>query len=481
MINRIINCLKNQQPLTIRQIAKAVGTSKKEVKRILKTNMTLFQACSKRSWTCKLTNMFVEQEELINKVKTCLKTGRIAEISGFSENILGASPANLTPEQKIALLCATMKISTQDLDIVISSHSEVKRTITGHTFEVVFDTMMHRNGIVCTEVGGDSNIDRTINGHSLQLKTPYTAGCSENIVSYKTHKTHGAKSQNESVGYYHKVEDFADFLIGLVSYHPFKVLIIEKEQLPRVEGHTEYILSPMYVPNNDPTTINAFEKLGIAKELVFPDELLNLEKNECLPISSNLLGIKSDLILRSIFIEKNFRIWDMNMRGFIREHILKKSLNRQHIHVYPPNVTGLGRTDKCDIVLKKIDDSYVRFQVKGLTWKGCSLKGADTIIDCETQLSRGHYNDHPTQSRLYLNTDFDNLIIAIEPLYSNQLSLAATGREDFNWNFYCIPQEALTNYRKFSNRVAPHQLIKYIDLQQYKIGEEWFEAMKKED
>lgn len=402
-----------------------------------------------------------------------IQGGRIDEIIELSERFFRKKATDLSPEIKADILCSVMRITRTDLDQVIARHSEVSRTIKGHAFEVVFDSMMSINDIPCMEIGGDTDIDRVINEHTLQLKTPYVNGCSEGIVLYKTHKTHGAKSQTESVDYYHKIEDFADYLIGLVSYEPFAVLIVPKERLPRVAGYPEYIESPMYLKIDDPLTNNNFQQLGITKTMYFPTNLLTPGHNECLPVSSMLLQLKSDYILRAIFIKDNFRIWDMNMRGFIREHILSKYLIAGNIKAYPPTVTGLDRSDKCDLVLKDRHNQYVRFQVKGLTWKGTVLDGINTRIDCETQLSRGRVNDHPTQSRLYKVTDFDSLIIAVDPPYSNTLSLATFGRHDYHWNFYCVPMSKLRKHPTYTNRVFSHQYLSYKELQHYRIDPAW--------
>lgn len=261
--------------------------------------------------------------------------GRISEIIDIAEKFFDTKAGDLNPEIKADILCSVMRITRKDLDSVIANHSEVSRTIKGHAFEVVFDAMMTINDIHCIEVGGDTDVDRIVNGYSLQLKTPYVNGCSEGIVSYKTHKTHGAKSQTESVDYYHKVEDFADFLVGLVSYEPFTVLIVPKESLPRVSEHSNHIQSPMYLNIDNPATNNNFKQLDITRKMYFPTNLLSPTSNECLPISSELLQLKSDYILRAIFIKDNFRIWDMNMRGFIREHVLLKHLAAHRIKVYP--------------------------------------------------------------------------------------------------------------------------------------------------
>lgn len=399
--------------------------------------------------------------------------GRISEIIDISEIFFNKKVGDLSPELKADILCSVMRITRDDLDHVIANHSEVSRTIKGHAFEVVFDSMMSINNVNCIELGGDTDIDRIINNYTLQLKTPYINGCSDGIVSYKTHKTHGAKSQMESVDYYHKVDDFADFLVGLVSYEPFTVLIVPKISLPRVLEHSNYIQSPMYLNIDDSAINNNFKQLGIKQKMYFPTNLLSPTNNECLPISSKLLHLKSDYILRSIFIKNNFRIWDMNMRGFIREHILLKQFVAHRIKTYPTTITGLERSNKCDLVLKNLNNEYIRFQVKGLTWNGTTLDGIDTTIDCESQLSRGRVNDHPTQSRLYKITDFENLIIAVDPPYSNTLSIHTFKKYDYHWNFYCVPMSKLRKHHIYTNRVASHQYISYKELQKYHINSSW--------
>ncbi len=402
-----------------------------------------------------------------------IHSGRISEIVEITEKFFGEKAGDLSPETKVDILCSVMRVTREDLDNVIANHSEVSRTIKGHAFEVVFDAMMAINNINCIKIGGDTDIDRMINNYSLQLKTPYVKGCSKGIASYKTHKTHGAKSQTESVDYYHKIGDFADFLVGMVSYKPFTVLIVPKESLPTVPEYSDHIQSPLYLNIDDPATNNNFKQLDITKRMYFPGTLLSPGNKECLPKSSELLELKSDYILKTIFIKNNFRIWDMNMRGFIREHILLKHLAAHRIKAYPTAITGLERSDKCDLVLKNLNHNYVRFQVKGLTWERTKLDGMNTTINCESQLSRGRVNDHPTQSRLYKVTDFENLIIAIDPPYSNTLSTCTFKKEDYRWNFYCIPMSQLRKHRIYTNRVASHQYILYKELQKYRIAPAW--------
>lgn len=400
-------------------------------------------------------------------------TGRIGEIIALCERYYNCTASELSTEQKLNALCFAQSISPKELDEVIASHSEVLRTVKGHTFEVVFDYLMSRNGIECVEVGGDGDIDRMVNGYSLQLKTPYVKGCSDGIVSYKTHKTHGAKSEQESMDYYHRVSDFADFLVGLISYDPLNIIIVPKEDLPRIGS--VHIQSPMYLNTNDSRYVNNFLQLGIADRLTYSHSDFVVGSSEVLPLSSAAIDVKSEYILRAIFIRENFRIWDMNMRGFIREKKFESTLSSYGVHTFPVNITGKDRSDKCDIVLKAKCGEYVRFQVKGLTWNGCKLKCGQAIIDCETQLSRGRVNDHPTQSRLYKVTDYEHLIIAIDPPYTNSLSLSVLGRPDYSWRFYAIPMSDLRKHPRYPNRVFSHQMIPYNILQKYLIEPDWFE------
>ena len=146
---------------------------------------------------------------------------------------------------------------------------------------------------------------------------------------------------------------------------------------------------------------------------------------------------------------------------------------RINISVFPPEITGLDRYEKSDTVLQKKTGEYVRFQVKGLTFSGCIFNKKQSRIDCETQLSRGRVNDHPTQSRLYKTTDFEYVIMAVDPPYSNRFSIEYYNHPDYNWTFYCVPVKALTTHPKYPTRIASHQYILYSDIQQYRIDVNW--------
>lgn len=411
--------------------------------------------------------------------KNKIKTGRIEEISNTATAYYEVKkPNDLSAQQKLKALCVAANITPSLLDKIISTNIPVLRTVKGHAFEIVFNKIMNINDILCEDIGGDGDVDLIVNGRTLQCKTPYINGCNETTVSYKTHKTHGAKSELESLDYYHQVTNFADYLVGLVSYEPFQVLIIPKKDLPRVSNSNSHIASPMFMPIKGPY-LNAFDKIGITKELSIPPSIVTPSSDELLPISANVMKLRSEYILEAIFRIENFRIWDMNIRGFIREAILNQMLAKNQIKVYHPMRLGLNRADKTDFVLKSKANKYVRFQVKGLTYNSCTLKGTNSIIDCETQLSRGRVNNHPTQSRLYMTSDFEYVIIAIDPPYSNQFSHECYNKDDYEWHFYCIPTTELRKHPTFSERVFSHQRIDYIKLQKYMIDEQWMDQWSK--
>ena len=122
--------------------------------------------------------------------------GRIREIieglkSKYDTNLI----YEISNKNKLNYLCDTLQLSWEQLDHLIADNPPVLRPIQGHAFEVIFDYLVRSSGFKSQAIGGDVDIDRIVNGKKLQLKTPYSAGTRGNIVQYKTHKTHGAKSE----------------------------------------------------------------------------------------------------------------------------------------------------------------------------------------------------------------------------------------------------------------------------------------------
>jgi len=402
--------------------------------------------------------------------------GRIGDIIEKIESANNNTPILDLPENiKLNALCYALQITSGQLDHLIHDNSPVMRTVKGHAFETYFDELMSNVSTDVQRVGGDDAIDRIVNNATLQLKTPYVAGTKGDFVSYKTHKTHGAKSEKESLDYYHDVRHFADYLVGLISYDPLNIVILHKSELPRHPKDINKITSPFKLKWRKHPSLNAWHLLGLVKK---PSaSTLSPGVSELLPLTTKFLGMKTNVILNTILSQENFRIWDMSIRGFAREVVFSASLSDRNIFSVPPTDTGRDRAEKSDHAIKSKSDMKIRFfQMKGASVNNCKFDGENSIIATETQLTRGRVNDHPTQSRLYLHTDFDYLIIGLDP----SLTLAfdtelGVNQPIFDWKFFCIPTEKLDRHHKIKRRLKSVQSFKYIDLDVFKIDELWYE------
>ncbi|MCK4828382.1 hypothetical protein KA005_72300, partial [bacterium] len=279
--------------------------------------------------------------------------GRIADIITFLKAKYHVqSVEELSTKQKLDVLCEVLQLSYDQFDSIIADNPQVLRAIKGHVFEIVFEYILSNSGHKLTCVGGDSNIDLIVNEFTLQLKSPYKAGTIGNIVQYKTHKTHGPKSEEESVEYYHSVDDFADYLVGLIFYVPLNIIFLKKSELPTHPRDTNRIISPFSVEWKGHPGLNAFDRIGIKQIDLSPTVYLCTDsKNELLPRSTQELLVKTDIILDAILHEGNFRIWDMLIRGFARERYFKDYLNSNHIKIYKPTECRRSRGDKADLAL----------------------------------------------------------------------------------------------------------------------------------
>lgn len=396
-----------------------------------------------------------------------LGEGRIGDIINalkikYSTDDLGT----ISAKDKLDFLCGALNLSPAEFDNMIASNSPVLRTVKGHAFEAAMEYLYKKHGISVKDVGGDGDIDQIVNGHSLQLKTPNAAGTRGTQVEYKTHKTHGAKSESESMEYYHDIDSFADYFMGLVSYAPLKVFIIPKARLERHPRDRRYIKSPFRLSTNNTQYINNFQEIGIKTDIT-SDTGFAPSRNELLPQTAGVIGLNSVIIIDTILREENFRIWDMSIRGFAREIALKRYLNANQIafNDHPATIRPV-RGDKSDLAIQKNDGSYFFIQVKGVSGNNCDYQGKDSILATETQLTRGRINDHPTQSRLYLVTDFDYLILGLDPAVSH---LAGLGDD---WFFALIPSNELKRHARYPHRYNAMQHFSSKKLSQYELTPE---------
>lgn len=397
-------------------------------------------------------------------------TGRIGEIiTGLQKAYNIQDVTTLDEIIKLVALTDSLQLSICELDTLIAENSPVFRTVKGHAFESVFKFILENNNQPVIQKGGDDAIDLEVNGITLQLKTPNMAGTNATNVQYKTHKTHGAKSEQESMEYYHDINHFADYLVGLISYEPIKILFLKHEEIPRHPKDNSKILSPFTIGWNSHEGLNNFSRIGIQNiDLTTQAHIPSNFNTESLPKSSRRLNLKTDIILDTILTDGNFRIWDMSIRGFAREVAINNLLTNDGVKSLNPVPLKKERGDKADFAVNK-QGNHIFFQVKGVSTNNCKFDGKDSIVATETQLTRGRVNDHPTQSRLYLKTDFDYLILALDPplvsLYLDQIG----EKRKLEWKIFCIPTNELTEHAKITHRLNSLQKFKFTELLKYEI------------
>lgn len=405
-----------------------------------------------------------------------LGTGRIGDILSALKKIHRVeSTRELSESVKLDALLTALQLKVEELDSIIADNSPVFRTIKGHAFEIVFEYLVQSAGFDVTYVGGDGNVDLIVNGVKLQLKTPYSAGTTEEIVQYKTHKTHGAKSERESMDYYHDVKEFADYLVGLISYEPLNIIFLNKTELPRHPKSKKHILSPFIVKWKKHKGLNNFKRIGIDKvDLTSRSHFPVDFKKELLPKSAARLNLTTNIILDTILFQSNFRIWDMAIRGWAREVAIKNLFAASKIDWIKPITIRKSRGDKSDFALKRKPSVYDFFQAKGVSTNNCSFKGKNSVIATETQLTRGRVNDHPTQSSLYLKTDFDYLILCVDPPLVKMFDKEIGIDKGLYWKYFCIPTDELEVHHVLKNRLKSLQSFNILDIEKYQISKDVF-------
>ncbi len=162
----------------------------------------------------------------------------------------------------------------------------------------------------------------------------------------------------------------------------------------------------------------------------------------------------------------------MSIRGFARETIFTEYLKSMHIKMYLPREAGRPRCDKADHAIKN-GSKFILLQMKGISTNNCNFGLPDPVLATETQLTRGRVNDHATQSRLYLATDFDFLILGIDPPVTKLCRTIIGSEPKLQWEFYAIPTLKLLMHQRMTHRLKSLQKFKYSELQPYKIHEQW--------
>ena len=335
--------------------------------------------------------------------------------------------------QFLALL-QKIKVTPEEFDEFLVGHPHIYRSIRGHAFEVWFDREMEERGYTTENAGGDSVIDRKLNGKTLQLKTPYWKSTKEGAtVGYRMHKTHGAEVYPDAL---YKKEEFADFLIAM---HPtLGVIVCPKQHLmtrsqvnPKLL-YGERIADPLLFSWEN-EWLNKYSLLGVDINDYPKIRERSKEEAKYLPKLISKIGFTDYDIIKALLDPSNFRIWNQLIQGSIREFHFEKIAQKINLKLFPPKGLGGRENQKVDYVTKK----SLKIQVKGLT-KGLCKNG---LLGCETQCS------HSRQPiRLYKRTDFDVLVVVIDPNTIDPKIALDKGINVDDYNFLVIPMNELPKH-----------------------------------
>lgn len=332
------------------------------------------------------------------------------------------------------VLLKSIHVEIGDLDTFLSTTPHIYRNLRGHAFEVWFDRQMKERGVAVMSIGGDDVVDRVVNSHTLQLKTPYIRGTvTGTVVGYRMHKTHGKEVKPDC---YYLKEEFADYIVGL---HPtLGVIICPRDRLPTRKDVSVQLDYPEYLADPMPFAwksewLNRYDLLGV--DITDPPIISEhaAQEAELFPQLIAKIGFTDYDIVHAILDERNFRTWFQLIVGSIREVHFTAFAKRHGIRLNPPtHLPGRG-AQKVDYVL----DSGTRVQVKGLT-KGMS---AGEFLGCETQTSHGR-----VPNRLYRRTDFDVLAIVIDPHSIPEKIAQSKSISSEEYNVLLVPMKDLPRH-----------------------------------
>lgn len=328
----------------------------------------------------------------------------------------------------------TLLVSIDDLDRFIASKPHICRNISGHCFEVWFDQIIQQAGQSIEAVGGDVAVDRRLNGHTLQLKTPYWNGTKDGVVAaYRMHKTHGPEVKPDCL--YTRTE-FADFLVAI---HPTSgVIICPRDSMPlrgEVQPGIDYperIADPTPFPWNS-QWLNRYDLLGVTLPSPPPTWKPSEYRADLFPHIAKEVGFGDYEIIHALSDLKNFRTWDQLIVGSIRELHFTKFASANGIRLEEPTHLTSRERNKVDFVV-----AGKRIQVKGLTRSLCR----GTQLGCEIKGSHGRI-----PNRLYRRSDFDVLVVVIDP-GTIPSDAAISGVKSGNYNFAIFPVSALSLHER---------------------------------
>jgi hypothetical protein len=310
-------------------------------------------------------------------------------------------------------------------DLFLSSES-IYRPLRGYAFETWFKKLLEANKVKVVMGSGDDIVDMKIDNVTLQLKTPYWRGTKDGkIIAYRFHKTHGPERFPDVL---YSPEEFADFLVGWMP--DFKILICPKSALPLSRTYKGKISDPVKFPWKN-EWIGRFDLIGV-KLKVLPGALKY--SNKLLPKSGVALKLSDAEIIETIMNPANFRLFEQNLKGQLREHVCVEELKRRGIVLHPPKVSTFSTAP--GVKLDGTLEDGRKIQIKGITRSISNGR----ILGVEIKGSHGRI-----PNRLYMPSAFDVLIIAIDP---GSIKAHIDGIDNRAFNYYLIQSRDLPLHEK---------------------------------
>lgn len=370
-------------------------------------------------------------------------------MSPISQDILDGLP------HEFSVKLEDIRMTPAEFDAFCSSEPHVVRSLKGHCFEAWFDDLLTRAGYHCEEIGGDSLFDRRVNGKTLQLKTPYQRGTVDGVkVSYRMHKTHGPERFPDVL---YRREDFADFLVG--HRRGNDVLICPAANMPLKKEVQKKSPWPDYIADPTPFNwncewVNRYDLIGVDAKRISADESGD---SLFFPAIARAVGFNDVYIVKAILNPRNFRVWQQNIVGSVREFHFKKWLTGQGFRLQTPAEARLDyrSRNKVDLICFRSGSiEGARIQVKGLTKSLC--KG--NIAGVETKNSHGR-----PPLRLYRRTDFDYLAVVVDPGVIPSLIATAKSVDQAAYNFVLVSARDLPLHPRSSMWASQFPGVEFLD------------------
>ena len=296
-------------------------------------------------------------------------------------------------------------IEINDLDLSVIDKLAMKdanilRPIKGAAFEVYFKKILQQHyPTLNIEAGpGDSDVDLTINGFNLQLKT-IDSGSTKvgSSVGVALHKTHG--NEKRPYNLYKQITPTFDFLVVM---HPASgIMIVPYNAIPGNSSHSGCLADPAKFDWNN-EWINRWDLLGFNNLKNRTIDSRAIPSQSTIPFISSQTYLQDFEIIEMFCQPEYFRAAVMGLNGNIKEIWFIDHLSRMNLNPIEPT----ENYPKYDVALKAKNGSLIKVQVKGTSKNMCSLESSRIGVEI-----MGTHGQFP--HRGYKKTMFDYAAVII--------------------------------------------------------------------